>query len=296
MPEMPRPDKARIRESFERAVDSYDAAAVLQREVGERVLERLDLVRLEPRRILDVGAGTGWCSEALARRYRKAQVVAMDLSLGMVCRTRGRFGGFSRRLRGHGFTCGDADRLPFADATFDLVFSNLTVQWLDVERAFPEIRRVLRPGGLLMFSTFGPDTLKELRASWAAVDSEVHVNEFLDMHHVGDAMVNARLADPVVDMEFITLAYEDVPALMRDLKSLGAQTVRGGRRSTLTGKARLEALREAYERFRHQGRLPATWELVYGHAWAPESVPRQKTSDGTTGISFEQLRGTLRKR
>ncbi|SCZ53323.1 malonyl-ACP O-methyltransferase BioC [Thiohalomonas denitrificans] len=296
MPDLPRPDKARIRESFERAVDSYDAAAVLQREVGERLLERLDPIRMEPQRILDVGAGTGWCSEALAQRYRKAQIVAMDLAHGMVCRTRGRFGPLNRRLRGHRFACGDAEQLPFADARFDLVFSNLTLQWCDLERTFAEFRRVLRPGGLVMFSTFGPDTLKELRASWAEVDREVHVNEFLDMHHVGDAMVNARLADPVVDMELLTLTYESVPALMSDLKSLGAQTVRGGRRPTLTGKSRLKALSEAYERFRHEGRLHSTWEVVYGHAWAPDSVPQQHTSDGATGIRFEQLRGALKKR
>ena len=293
MSKMHSPDKARIRDSFERAVDSYDAAAVLQREVGARLLERLDPVRMEPRRILDVGAGTGWCSEELASRYRKSQIVAFDLAHGMVCRTRNRFGLLKRHLRGHGFACGDAEHLPFADGCFDLVFSNLTLQWCDLERAFGEFRRVLRPGGLLMFSTFGPDTLKELRSSWAEVDRKVHVNEFLDMHHVGDTMVNARLADPVVDMEFLTLTYKDVPALMRDLKSIGAQTVRGGRRPTLTGKARVKALSDAYERFRRDGRLPSTWEVVYGHAWAPENVPQQRTEAGTTGITFEQLKGTL---
>lgn len=290
------PDKRLVRRSFHQAAAGYDAAAVLQREVASRLLERLDLVRLAPARILDVGAGTGHCTEALARRYRKASVIALDLAEGMLHQCRRRFNPITRRLRRHGFVSADAERLPFADASFDLLFSNLTLQWCgDLEGTFGEFRRVLRPGGLLLFTTFGPDTLKELRAAWQQVDGEVHVNRFTDMHDIGDAMVHARLADPVMDMEQLTLTYRTTTDLMRDLKAIGAHNVNAGRPRGLTGKARLHALAEAYERFRRDDdRLPATYEVVYGHAWAPEGVPDQRQRGGETGISLAQLRGTLR--
>ncbi len=290
------PDKRLVRASFERAAKGYDAAAVLQREVGDRLLERLDLIRLAPATVLDVGCGTGHCTAALSRRYRKARVVAFDLAEAMVSQTRSRFNPITRRLRGHGFVGGDAERLPFADASFDLILSNLTLQWChDLEATFREFRRVLRPGGLLLFTTFGPDTLKELRAAWAQVDGQVHVNRFTDLHDVGDAMLNARLADPVMDMEYLTLTYNKTMDLMRDLKAIGAHNVNAGRPEGLTGKARLAALGDAYERFRADGCLPATYEVLYGHAWAPEGVPQQFEQDGAVGIGFEQLRRSLRR-
>ena len=265
----PRPgpmDKGEARRAFARAAPRYDEVAVLQREIGQRMLERLDLVRLTPRVILDVGAGTGVATTALCRRYPKARVIALDFALPMLQATRRR-GTWLRKPR---CICADAEHLPLADMTVDLIYSNATLQWCnDLEHTFREFLRVLRPGGLLMFTTFGPDTLQELRASWSEADDQVHVSPFLDMHDVGDALVRAHWAEPVMDVERITLTYRDTAALMRDLKVLGAHNVHAQRHRGLTGKGRLRRMQQAYERFRNDGRLPASYEVIYGHAWAP---------------------------
>ncbi|MFP4695318.1 methyltransferase domain-containing protein, partial [Thiohalospira sp.] len=211
---------------------------------------------------------------------------------------RRRLGGWRAPWRGRrGFAAADLEALPFPAASFDLVFSNLTLQWCDPAAAFAEVRRVLRPGGLFLFTTFGPDTLHELRSAWAAVDGEAHVNTFVDMHDLGDELVHAGLADPVMDMEYFTLTYPDCRALMRDLKAIGAQTVTGGRRSGLTGRRALAALEAAYEAFRTaEGVLPTTWEVVHGHAWAPETTPaQQRAEDGATTVSLDSLRSSVRR-
>lgn len=265
-----RVDKRLARLTFERAVPTYDDAAALQREVGQRMIERLDLIRLRPARILDLGAGTGEFSHALLRRYRKADVVAVDLALGMLRRTRRR-GGWLRRP---GCVCGDAERLPFAAGSFQFIFSNLMLQWCqELEPVFAELRRVLAPGGLLMFTTFGPDTLTELRASWEAADGYSHVNRFIDMHDVGDALMRTRWAEPVMDAERITVTYREARTLMLDLKHLGAHNITAGRPRGLTGRRRLQRMLQAYEGYRQDGVLPASYEVVYGHAWAPSDVP-----------------------
>jgi malonyl-CoA O-methyltransferase len=261
-----RVDKRQARLAFERAAATYDAAAALQREVGQRMMERLDLIRLQPARILDLGAGTGEFSHALLRRYRKADVVAIDVAFSMLRRTRRR-GGWLRRPD---CVCGDAESLPFAAGSFQFIFSNLMLQWCqDLEPVFAELRRVLAPGGLLMFTTFGPDTLRELRASWEAADGYSHVNRFIDMHDVGDALVRTRWAEPVMDAERITVTYREARTLMKDLKHLGAHNITAGRPRGLTGRRRLQRMLQAYEAYRRDGVLPASYEVVYGHAWAP---------------------------
>ena len=263
-------DKRQARRAFERAADGYEAAAVLQREIATRMLERLDYVRLTPSLILDAGAGTGMAIDGLMRRFPKARVIALDFALPMLLRARRR-GSWRRRPR---CVCADTEALPLVDGSLDLIFSNVTLQWCnDLEGTFREFLRVLRPGGLLMFTTFGPDTLKELRAAWAVVDAASHVSDFLDMHDIGDALVRTRFADPVMDVENLTLTYPTVEKLMGDLKVLGAHNVTAGRPRGLTGKARLRRMIAAYEQFRRDGRLPASYEVVHGHAWVPTQKP-----------------------
>ncbi|MFC1771978.1 malonyl-ACP O-methyltransferase BioC [Pseudomonadota bacterium] len=259
------PEKRPARRSFEQAAQSYDAAAVLQQEVAQRLLERLDLMKLEPARVLDLGCGTGYCIPELMSRYKRADIVALDIARPMLEQARRR----GRWLHRPRCVCGDAERLPFEDESFDLVFSNLMLQWcVDLDAAFAELQRVLRPGGLLLFTSFGPDTLKELRDSWAQVDGDTHVNAFLDMHDVGDALVKTRFADPVMDVERITVTYPDVWKLMRELKQIGAHNVTAGRPRGLTGKSHMQQLVNAYERYRQADVLPASYEIVNGHAWA----------------------------
>ncbi len=269
-------DKRRLRAQFDRAAPTFDKAAVLPRTVADRLIERLDVVRLKPSRILDAGCGTGYGTRALARRYRAAQVIGLDVATAMAARARRKAGWLARSR----FLSADAERLPFADASFDLVLSNLMLQWVDPAAAFAEFVRVLRPEGLLVFTTFGPDTLQELRRAWRdAGDEAPHVHTFLDMHDIGDALVRAGFADPVMDVERFTLTYPDVPAVMRDLKALGAGNAQQAKRRGLTGRARFRRFLSAYEAMMQEGRVPATYEVVYGHAWAPAS---RRTADGQT--------------
>jgi malonyl-CoA O-methyltransferase len=283
-------DKQRARRSFERAAADYDRVAVLQREIADRMLERLDLVKLQPHTVLDVGAGTGYASEGLLRRYPKARVIALDFAHPMLLQTRRR----GRWLRRPRCLCADAERLPLADGSVDLLFSNATLQWCnDLDGTFREFLRVLRPGGLLMFSTFGPDTLKELRSAWSRADGYGHVSRFADMHDLGDGLMQARFAEPVMDMEYLTLTYAELGDLMRDLKTLGAHNASTDRQRGLTGKARMAAVNRAYESFRRDDRLPATYEVVYGHAWVPEQKPLAGEA-GAVAVPLSALGGLRR--
>ncbi len=264
-------DKRRMRESFEHATDTYDAVAVLQREIADRLLARLEVVRLKPQVILDIGCGTGYDARKLMKRYPRARVLGMDVVEAMANRAR-RNSGLWRRLTGRcGFACGDAERLPLAPASVDMIVSNLALQWCDPHTVFAEARRVLRPGGLLMFTTFGPDTLRELRGAWRAADDAPHVHAFIDMHDIGDMLIHAGFADPVMDMEPFTLTYASVMEVMRDIKQLGAHNVALNRTRGLTGKARFARFRAAYESLAQNGKIPATYEAVYGHAWISET-------------------------
>jgi malonyl-CoA O-methyltransferase len=215
-------------------------------------------------------------------RYRSAEVVALDIALPMLSRARRR----GRWLRRPHSVCADAEHLPFADASFDLVFSNLMLQWcVDLDAVFSELQRVLRPGGLLLFTSFGPDTLRELRDSWSAVDGYTHVNAFQDMHDVGDALLRARFADPVMDVEHFTVTYADLWRLMRELKQQGAHNVTAGRSRGLTGKTHMQRLVQVYEAHRRDGVLPATYEVVNGHAWGTERSDTVSVSLGRLGSS-----------
>lgn len=279
-------DKRRLRAHFARAARTYDSAAVLQREVADRTLARLDAVRHRPRAVLDAGSGTGYAVRALARRFRAARVTGVDIAHPMLVEARRQTGWFSAKP----YVCGDIEALPFPDAKFDMVFSNLALQWCEPERALREFRRVLRAGGLLMFTTFGPDTLRELRAAWRAADaSGVHVHAFYDMHDIGDALLRVGFAEPVMDVERFTLTYRDVPSVLRDLHGIGAHNAARGAARTLTGKQRFARFRQAYEQQAQDGLIPATYEVVYGHAWVPDARPGGGRD--TVAIPVDQIGG-----
>src|SRR5450755_2297705 len=250
-------DNVRVRAAFDRASGAYDRSALLNARVRDELLDRLKLFKLAPSVTLDLGAGTGQAARSLRHAYRNALVIALDAAPGMLRAARRHTGVFKKFSR----VCADAAHLPLATASVDLVFSNLMLQWCsNLARPLAEARRVLKPGGLFAFSTFGPDTLKELRAAWAAADGYSHVNRFLDLHDVGDALVRAGFAEPVLDVERVQLTYPDTLALMRDLKAIGAQNATRGRPRGLTGRHRMEKMRQAYEAHRVATRLPASFE------------------------------------
>lgn len=263
-------DKKKVRAAFQRAAPTYDEAARVQKELGERLMEHLDPVRIEPAVVVDVGAGTGDVARRLAGRFRGASVIALDIADHMlrVARTKSRRW-FSRQS----FLCADAEGLPLRDDSVDLLVSNVTVQWCNrLDWTFAEFRRVLKPGGLLMFSSFGPDTLIELRQSAARIDDRPHVHDFMDMHDVGDALVREGFADVVMDTVRLTAHYRDVRELLRELKDIGATNAFALRQRGLTGKRWLVELEAAYESFRIKDELPATYEAVFAHAWNPAAA------------------------
>ena len=252
-------DAALARRRFARAAKSAADASRLEREVGSRMLERLDYVKLQPRRILDAGSGAAREADALVRRYRGAELIALDYAQAVLPRA-----GRVARWLGRGVipVCADFARLPLAAASVDLVWCNMSLQWAnDPTAAFREFERVLAPNGLLMFSTLGPDTLKELRA--AAGASRVHA--FVDMHDLGDMLVAAGFSAPVMDMEFLSIDYGCGERLLDDLRSSGQTNARLDRPRGLASRQFLKGFRDAP--------LRATYEVVYGHAWK-----RQDTS------------------
>ena len=268
-------DKRLVRRSFDQAAATYDTVAVLQREVSDRMLERLQYIKAAPHTLLDAGSGTGYGTRQLLQHYPKADIVALDLAPAMLKFARAHTPRWKRHLpwlstRDYA-VCGDVEALPLKSQAVDMVWSNLTVQWCnDLPATFVEMHRVLKTEGLLMFSTFGPDTLKELRAAFHDADGYNHINRFADMHDIGDMLVAAGFAEPVMDMEYITLTYDDVKAVMQDLRRIGAHNATAGRAQGMMGKGAWNKVVENYERLRRDGKLPATYEVVYGHAWKGE--------------------------
>ncbi|NKB36305.1 MAG: malonyl-ACP O-methyltransferase BioC [Gammaproteobacteria bacterium] len=284
--------KFEVRRHFGKAAASYDKASRLQRMVRERLLERLELIKLKPERILDLGSGPGHAASKLVRLYKQARVLEVDISEAMLSFSASkapRFFGKRQRL------CADVEQLGVKDNSVDLVYSNLMLQWSrDLDRAFVEVNRILNNNGLFMFSTFGPDTLLELRKSWQVVDDKVHVNAFVDMHDVGDALIRAGFENPVMEVENITVHYDTVMQIMRDLKTLGANNANSGRRRTLTGKNRLKTMAEEYEKLRAKGKLPVTYEVIYGHAWLPKATQSRRVDDNTVVFPLTGLKAKHR--
>jgi malonyl-CoA O-methyltransferase len=280
-------DRHGVRRAFDRASETYDAVATLQAEVRAELLDRLQYFALAPRVALDLGSGTGHGARELKRRYPRALVIATDVSARMLVQAKTQ----SRLFRRFERVCADAYRLPLATASVDLLFSSLMLQWCDdLPAALREMRRVMRPGGLVMLSSFGPDTLRELREAWAAADDRPHVNLFADVHVLGDALGRAGFGEPVLDIERRVLEYDDALALMRELKNLGAHNVMAGRAAGLTGRRALAAMQSAYERLRRGGKLPATYEVLYATAWAPERPLTSAAIEGEVRIPIGSIR------
>ena len=273
-----------VRRAFGRAVATYDKAAALEHEVAARMAQRLDYIKLAPTSILDAGCGTGEALGELAARYPAARIIGIDAAWPMTRAARERMRGARSMLRrlltplmpridaaAPMFVCADMHALPLRGVAFDMIWSNLALQWAnDPPRVFGEFRRILKVGGLLTFTTLGPDTLKELRAAFAHADADTHTNRFVDMHDLGDMLVDAGFADPVMDMEQMTMTYGEPRSLLSELKRAGAVNATRGRPRGLMGKARWQRMLAALERARRDGRVPATFEVVYGHAWKGE--------------------------
>lgn len=297
--------RAHIQKHFNHAAVSYDEAAVLQKQVATHVDERLDLVLVEPKTILDVGAGTGILTSKLVQRYPGAKILGLDLSHNMLEKAqqnlaRPGWKGLPSFLSnvlgltkpGAQLINADANHIPLADASVDLIVTNLMLQWCDdLDKVFQEFRRVLKPEGLLMLTTFGPDTLKELRQAWSKVDGQEHVNTFIDMHDIGDALIRNGFGQPVMDVEHFTLTYEKPIGVLKDLKAIGATNATETRQHGLMGKQRFTQMLEAYDQQRQNGLIPATYEVIHGHAWAAPEVVKGpgRNREGVVEISLDEF-------
>ncbi len=275
------PDQRAVRRAFRKAAPGYASRDFLHAEIRSRLLERLDPVRLRPEAVLDLGAGPPSATSDFARRFPEALVVAIDAVPEML----------GAALQGWCRVCADAVRLPLPDACVDVVAASMLLHWCaDPMAVLREARRTLRYPGLFVFATLGPDSLRELRTAWSRVDSHSHTLTFADMHDVGDALVRAGFAEPVLDTERLTITYRDFDQLIADLRGVGAADLSPNRRRALTGRARWAALTVAYERLRDDsGVLPVTMEVIYGQAWTGERVDRQARTPGDIVVPLDRL-------
>ena len=258
-------DKQSVKKFFNRAAKSYDNAAILHEELRNRLLQRLQYIRHRPETIIDVGCGTGKSVRALQKTYPRARVCAADLAYEMLRQASPSF----RLLSKKRLVVADMERLPFAAQAFDLVFSSLAMHWSNDPRVtLREFARIARPGALLMFSSFGPGTLAELAAGWQEIDTHPHVHQFVDMHDIGDAMLAAGFAQPVVDAETIRMEYRNFESLLNDLRNTGVSNADVSRRRGLMTPAKLSRLEQSYrEQGYENGKFIASYEVIYGHAW-----------------------------
>jgi len=285
------PGREAIRAAFDREAGRYDRHAVLEREVGSRLMDRLDFQRLTPGRIIDVGSGTGYFSEALKRRFRKAEVIGIDASMAMSQALIGK-SGFRRPLRA---VCADLSFLPFAGRSADLLFSNLALQWTQNFRdVSAEFRRVLRPGGLLLFSSLGPDSLRELRQAGGIGKESNLARRFVDMHDIGDILLAAGFSQPVMDSEVITMEFRHFDDLVTELEATGASLHFA---DWMALAERGSSVADAYQALCNNGCFAVTWEIVYGAAFGPEEGQPIKTREGDVALlSADALRRSMPRR
>jgi malonyl-CoA O-methyltransferase len=280
-------DMRALRRAFDRASKTYAVAAVVQAELRARLLERLDLVKLSPERVLDLGAASGQSTRLLKQRYPQAQVLGIDLSQAMLREARREQTFFKRFDR----AAMDAHALALKDASVDLVFSNLMLAWCNhPDQVFREAGRVLKPDGLFMFTSLGPDTLREVRERFRQVDERTHVHRFIDMHDLGDALMRTGFLEPVMDTERLTVTYPSASALFREIKSSGSTNVSYGRRPGLLGRKAMQDVQTGLESKRTEAGFSVTLEVVYGHAW--RGTPRAATSGspGEIAVPISQIR------
>ncbi len=263
-------DYTQVRHRFNQAHASYDRHAIVQQEVGRRMDERFDWISLTPKRILDLGAGTGQMTQLLSKRYPKAQVIALDLAEEMLAQVPKSGRVFKHRRA----VCADMHALPFPAGAFDLVISNFALQWShDVRSVMSEVARILVSGGAFVFSTLGPDTLLECRLAWSKLDTQMHVHGFLDMHDVGDALMASCFADPVMDQERLTAFYPNADALLHELRGVGVGNTLVARGLGLTGRQKWLRFKDELEAQRLEQGIPLTYEVVYGLAWGSGISP-----------------------
>jgi malonyl-CoA O-methyltransferase len=274
-----------VRRKFDRAASLYDKHSVLEQEVASRLIDRLEFHRLTPQRIVDLGCGTGQASVGLKDQFPKAKVIGLDSSYAMLVQMQQGSHG-NQQVRA---VCGELLELPLADHSAELLFSNLALQWCpDIASLFGEFRRVLAPGGMLLFSSFGPATLSELRVAWAAADKFAQAVEFVDVLQVGDTMMAAGFQDPVVDTEQITLSYRNFDSLLRELEATVTSGFLQGGSSLTEAKTALE---NAYEPFVIDGKYPVTYEIIYGTAFGPQEGQPRRTPEGDVAtFSVDYLR------
>lgn len=259
---------------FDRAAASFDSVDFVHRKTSAGLIERLEPMVIEAKRILDLGGATGSASRDLRKRFKRSRVIVLDASHAMLRQAARKRSWFSPVFA----LQGDAMALPLQTASVDLAYSNLLLPWInDLTVMFSEVARVLRKGGLFVFSTLGPDSLSELREAWAFIDDGEHINLFADMHDVGDGLIQAGLSDPVLDTDYLNVSYRHTSSVFRDLTLLGARNCLSGRSRALTGKGRFRDMEKQLRNRFVEGQLELRLELVYGHAWG--SGPRQQPGE-----------------
>ena len=263
-----------VRRRFDRAAEEFEEFDFVHSVTRNGLLARLEPMVVEAKTVVDLGCATGSACKPLAKRFRRAHIIALDLSAGMLQQVRRKQSWFTKYSLLHA----SATAIPLVDQSVDVVFANQLLPWIDTSATmFAEVARVLRENGLFLFATLGPDSLSGLRQAWRSTDTGVHVNRFPDMHDIGDAAIRAGLTDPVLDVDRLSVTYQDAGALFRDLTGCGARNSLAHRSHTLIGKSRFDTMTATLERHRKNGTIELDLELIYGHCWG--AGPRSRDSE-----------------